>query len=136
MRVFEGGMHTRAVYSDYFTEFVPSEREMRLHIFQGRCIGAQNKRWEGEGEQPGIPIRNHDRGWVFVPLVRSSPNSERIAVAVAAVEALGLDFGAVDLLVTPGGGSCVLEVNTAPGLSERFLDLYVEAIREWQHDGS
>lgn len=129
------GQHTRAVFSDYFTEFVPSEREMRLHIFQGRCIGAQNKRWEGDGEAPDVPIRNHDRGWVFVPLVHSTPNADRIEVAAAAVQALALDFGAVDLLVTPGGGTTVLEVNTAPGLSERFLDIYAEAIGAWGRDG-
>ena len=129
-----GGMHTTAVFSDYFTEFVPSDREMRLHIFLGECIGAQNKRYEGEGDVPEVPIRNHDRGWVFVPLERSRPHASRIEVGVAAVEAHGLDFGAVDVLCTAGGGTTVLEVNTAPGLSERFLAKYTDAIREWSHD--
>lgn len=130
--VFEG-FHTESVFSDFFTEFVPSENEMRLHVFRGELIGAQVKKWVGEGDVPEIPIRNHDRGWVFVPYMRKRPNQSRIDAAIAAVGALGLDFGAVDIL---SERDTILEVNTAPGLSERFLSLYVEAIRRWDSDGA
>lgn len=135
IRVFDGG-HTEGIFSDYFTEFVPSAREFRIHVFRGEVIGSQVKQWEGEGDVPDTPIRNHSRGWVFVPFVRSQPNRSRKDAAVSAVEALGLDFGAVDVLAGTDGNTYVLEVNTAPGLSERFLNLYADAIREWQHDRS
>lgn len=130
--VFDG-LHTEAVFSDFFTEFVPSDNEMRLHIFRGELLGAQIKKWEGVGDVPEVPIRNRDRGWVFVPYLHSRPNQSRVDAAVAAVEALGLDFGAVDIL---SERDTVLEVNTAPGLSERFLDLYADAIGAWGRDGS
>lgn len=126
------GPHTRAIYSDFFTEYVPCVREMRLHIFKGELIGAQNKRYEGESEEPAIRIRNHDAGYVFVPLVDSRPHDSRISTAVSAVSALGLDFGAVDLGITEDGKEVVFEVNSAPGLSERFLDIYVEALNAWR----
>lgn len=130
-----GGTYTsEAVYSDFFTEFVPSVREMRLHIFRGELLGAQLKQLDTADEgvaEDTVPIRNHGNGYVFVPYLHSVPNSSRIDAARNAVSSLGLDFGAVDLLCLDGGGECVLEVNTAPGLSERYLDLYVGAISEW-----
>lgn len=132
IKVFDAA-HTEAIFSDYFTEFVPSEREFRIHVFRGQVLGSQVKKWEGEGDAPETPIRNHAKGWVFVPFTRSRPNASRIEAATSAVEALGLDFGAVDIL---SERDTVLEVNTAPGLSERFLDLYANAIGEWGRDGS
>lgn len=129
------GPHTRAIYSDFFTEYVPCVREMRLHIFRGELIGAQNKRYEGDGNEDSIRIRNHDNGYVFVPLIESRPNASRIEAGVSALKALGLDFGAVDLGITEDGKEVVFEVNSAPGLSERFLDIYTEAIREWSQQG-
>jgi len=129
------GMHTTAVHSDFFTEFVPSEREMRLHIFQGELILAQNKKRETDTPEDETPIRNRDQGYVFVPLVRSRPHESRIEQARLAVGSLGLDFGAVDLLCTPGGGSVVLEVNTAPALTSPTLArAYLDCISAWAVD--
>jgi len=125
------GPHTRAIYSDFFTEYVPCVREMRLHIFRGELIGAQNKRYNADGEEAAVRIRNHDNGYVFVPLLDSRPNTSRIECATRAISALGLDFGAVDLGITEDGKEVVFEVNSAPGLSERYLDIYTEAIRGW-----
>ena len=42
---------------------------------------------------------------------------------------LGLDFGAVDLLLTSDLRVMVLEVNSAPGLSGSTLSKYVEAFK-------
>lgn len=130
IKVFDAA-HTEAIFSDYFTEFIPSAQEFRIHVFRGECIGSQVKKWVGEGDVPDVPIRNHVRGWEFVPFVRSRPNASRIEAASAALSALGLDFGAVDVLAGEDGNTYVLEVNTAPGLSERFLNIYADAIRRW-----
>lgn len=124
--------HTDAIYSDYFTEYIPAVQEFRLHMFRGELIGAQVKKFEGEGEEAEVPIRNHSNGYVFVPFMHSRPHQRRIDTAGAAIEALGLDFGAVDLLVSADDRSIVLEVNTAPGLSsDRTLEAYTEAISAW-----
>lgn len=129
IRVYRPG-EPRAVHQLY-TQFVPSVREMRIHVFQGEMIHAQIKQYRGDGEAPTHPIRNHSRGWVFVPYVRTRPNQDRIDAAVAAVEALGLDFGAVDLLVGDDGRSYVLEVNTGPGLTPRTALAYARAFEGW-----
>ena len=74
-------------------------------------------------------VRNRNNGWVFC---RSNldriPDNE--SIAIQAVEAAGLDFGAVDIIRTPNRESIVLEINTAPGLEGETLVSYTNAIRE------
>ena len=48
--------------------------------------------------------------------------------AIKAVEALDLDFGAVDIIETRQGEIFVLEVNTAPGLEGKTVESYGNAI--------
>ena len=49
----------------------------------------------------------------------------------AAIKALGLDFGAVDIIYNEAEDQhYVLEVNTAPGLEGTTLQKYTEAILE------
>ena len=96
----------------HYTQFIPSSHEMRIHVCDGEMVRAQIKKGE---EECDFPIRNHDNGYTFVPFVRQRPNAERIQVAVDAVKALGLDFGAVDLLCGRDGRSYVLEVNSSAG---------------------
>jgi glutathione synthase/RimK-type ligase-like ATP-grasp enzyme len=60
-----------------------------------------------------------------------SPPAEALDIAVKAVAALGLDFGAVDVAWNEHYNKCVVfEVNTAPGLYGHTLDVYVNAIKE------
>ena len=87
--------------------------EFRVHVFRGQSIRLGMK-IPGDNAHPWIRSCRH--GWrisygsdaqnAYVSGVRS--------IAKRAVEALGYDFGAVDVGV--GRGAVVLEVNTAPGL--------------------
>jgi glutathione synthase/RimK-type ligase-like ATP-grasp enzyme len=52
-------------------------------------------------------------------------------IAAAAVTALGLDFGAVDLAQRPDGTLFVLEVNRAPGVEAGTAVAYAQAIQRW-----
>lgn len=112
-------------------------QEYRVHIFRGTSIDfVQKKRRNGAREQEnyenfGRYIRNHGDCWVFARSGVELPEcAER--EARAAVEALGLDFGAVDLLVRDDR-AYILEVNSAPGLDENGTTLtkYVEAISNY-----
>jgi hypothetical protein len=134
--------------SDFYTKYFPKTHEFRAHVFSGRLIDlTQKKLKNGQSKQDGADpvakiVRSLDNGWVHAHegLDVSPERRERLEkAACAAVGALGLDFGAVDILLYvpdkgPRKGTDVLavaEVNTAPGLAnEVTLKAYEDCIRE------
>lgn len=116
--------------SDYFTKWLPSISEWRFHIFNGKSIARGKKVWSLEGPEPEQPIRSRKFGYRMVH--NQTPPKGLRKLAKRAVEALGYDFGAVDVLELQDGSGCVLEVNSRPGLSSPLvLDAYEKAIREY-----
>ncbi len=90
--------------------------EYRVSVCDGQVIDYSQKKRRRDYEGRIDPyIRSYGNGWVFC---REEVNLPELAAITAqdAVEALGLDFGAVDLGVHRGGDTCVYEVNTAPGI--------------------
>jgi len=58
-----------------------------------------------------------------------APCTVRNSISIAAVDALCLDFGAVDIIYNEHEDKYyVLEVNSAPGLEGTTLEKYVEAL--------
>ncbi len=106
-----------------YTKFIEDGVEYRVHVFNGEVIDYQKKFGTAS-------IKNHDNGTIFIrtidgePLKRIEDNEK---IAVDAVKALGLDFGAVDI-IRKDKKSFVLEVNTACGMEETTLNSYVQAI--------
>ena len=75
-------------------------------------------------------VRNLDGGFIFARegVVEAPEASEE---ALKAVAALGLDFGAVDIMYNARENKYyVLEVNTAPGLAGTTLEGYAKRFRE------
>lgn len=112
-----------------YVKYIRKTMEMRIHVAFGQPIFLQLKLRQSNNEQTADQklIRNHDNGWVFAPRPIEGPILEAAAVeAVKAVAALGLDFGAVDLIVGKKDVQpYVLEVNTAPGIqSPTLIDAY------------
>jgi glutathione synthase/RimK-type ligase-like ATP-grasp enzyme len=115
-----------------YTRYFKGRDEYRIHVAGGEVIDRQQKRrrLDDEGEAHAFnAIRNVANGWVFCrDDVEVIPMADE--AAVAAVDALGLDFGAVDLKVNQQRTRVgVLEVNTAPGLEGTSLGIYAAAIR-------
>lgn len=107
--------------------------EFRIHSFQGKSIRAGIKAPRIDADKPASIhpwIRSWDGGWRILYDGVSSKKAHR-ELAHAAVSALGLDFGAVDIGVDAAGALIVLEVNRAPGLDGRTIDCYAEAIQRW-----
>jgi hypothetical protein len=110
---------------DYYIEYVPIKKERRYHVVKGNVIAASYK-YGGETEGKGEYCRNFKTGWRFSEY---KPEPKLATVAKKAVDALGLDFGAVDLIIGEDNKIYVLEVNTAPGLIEKRAECYAEAFR-------
>ena len=83
---------------------------------------------------PNMVLRSNKLGWKF-SIVKKYDDS-LAALAVDAVKALGLTFGAVDCCVNTNSNPYVFEVNTGPGLEGTSFDKYVEAFTEALKAGS
>jgi glutathione synthase/RimK-type ligase-like ATP-grasp enzyme len=128
------GLEAAARNHDFITIVVDSDTEYRAWVYRKRVLAVYEKR-----QIPGSVStrfgRNRANGWTFHGL-----NSENIPeavrrVAIASVKALDLDFGAVDILgkwvdeahtdVIP----TVLEVNSAPGVSDEHRTAIVKLVK-------
>lgn len=111
-----------------YTLYVKKKKEFRVHVFGGQVIDVQQKK-KRNGVEADSLIRNHDNGWIFAHEDVVEPTGLR-ELGVQAVQALGLDFGAVDIIWNEKQNKCfVLEVNTAPGLSDSTAEKYANAIQ-------
>lgn len=113
-----------------YTKYIPKKHEYRVHVFGGRVIDCQQKkkRQEVPNDQVNYQVRSYQNGWVFCRENIQKPTGLD-ELAVSAVQALGLHFGAVDVIYNEKDNKCyVLEVNTAPGLSGQTVTNYANAI--------
>lgn len=122
-------IHDGAARGEWYSKFIPNDREYRIHVVNGEVIRVQRKYLEHPDKRTSEHIKNHDNGYVF-KAPQKTLNKSRLEAAVKAVEALGLDFGAVDLVIDHNGLEYVLEVNTAPACSPLTLSAYVEAFKK------
>lgn len=117
-----------------YTRGVENHGEYRVHVFDGEVILYQKKsrRVDEDGnvvtaEGAEADVRNLASNWVY--RTGNLKRLERIeTLAIDAVLALGLDFGAVDIIKDADGNVMVLEINTAPGLGNtETLQAYTDA---------
>lgn len=117
-----------------YVKYVRKSKEYRAHVVNGRVIFVQEKkrRLNFERDANQNLIRNYDNGWVFALTNEGNVPQGVHDEAIKAVNALGLDFGAVDLIVGKRDGRIVvLEINTAPGVeSPTLLAAYTAAFKE------
>lgn len=114
-----------------YVKYIKKSAEYRIHVFKGEVIDIQMKRKRRltPNEEVNYQVRSHAGGWVFCRSDATPPDGVRQS-AVNAIRALGLDFGAVDIIYNQHYRKpYVLEVNTAPGLEGQTITTYVNAIR-------
>src|SRR3990167_2517295 len=112
----------------HFMEYIGGGREFRVHVAFGKSIKIAEKTGGNS------IIRNFKYGSRFIYPDFNHKKSLR-RVAKQAVEVLGLDFGAVDV-IHKDGRFYVLEVNTAPSLTSASdtLGRYVKAFERSAYD--
>lgn len=135
--VSEGGMdviHMREIKHralPLYVKYIKKTYEYRIHVFKDRVIDIQQKRKKRGYDEINHQIRTHNNGWVFTRM-DVNPNQLVISESIKAVQSLGLDFGAVDVIWNNHYAKAyVLEVNTAPGLEGTTVDKYINAIKEY-----
>lgn len=104
----------------HFMEYIEFDREYRVHIFDGKSIRVSLK------EPDDTP-----RGWTA-----RKPGDIKLAkvrdAAKLAVKAVGLDFGAVDVMARGEQNNevWVSEVNAAPGIGGSMPAVYMEQFKK------
>lgn len=126
---YEEGQVYPAIH-EWYSAYVPNTREYRIHVFADAVIRIQGKYLDFPEQHTNPYIKNYAQGFRFrTPDKRL--NADRTEAAIAAVSALGLVFGAVDLLIGEDRRAYVLEVNTAPKLAPLTCSQYTAAIRDY-----
>jgi glutathione synthase/RimK-type ligase-like ATP-grasp enzyme len=108
----------------HFMEYIDNaEHEYRVHIFKGKSIRISEKEFYGRDG-------NHK---LYTTIKPTGEIKHVRKAAKKAVKALGLDFGAVDVL-EKDGQAYVLEVNAAPSLGGTLPELYAKTFKEWYEE--
>jgi glutathione synthase/RimK-type ligase-like ATP-grasp enzyme len=116
-----------------YVEYLKKNKEYRIHVIGDAVVAIQRKarRHDTPDDEVDWKVRNHKNGFVFA---RQDVNVSEDCLSAArdAVKALGLSFGAVDIIVsTRDKKPYVLEVNTAPGLEGQTINDYAEGFKKF-----
>lgn len=113
-----------------YTKYIFKDKEFRVHVVGDKVIDTQQKIKDPNKEVVTWKVRSHANGFIYA---RNNvhPDHVRDALAIAATGALGLHFGAVDIIQDKAGAYYVLEINTAPGLEGQTVERYAQAFRNW-----
>lgn len=115
-----------------YTEYIRKTEEFRIHVGRHGVFFVQRKARKRDvpKEEVNWKIRNHQNGFIYA--------NQNVIVdddvcddAITAVQALGLDFGAVDVIIGLDGKHYILEVNTACGLEGTTLEKYREQFADF-----
>lgn len=121
------------IHAPLYTRYVKKTHEYRVHVLRNGeevTFHVQQKRTR-IGEDADYEIRNLEGGWVYCTDGVEADQSV-LDCARDATIALGLDFAAVDIIWNKTHGrSYVLEVNTAPGLMGRTVEVYADYFKGW-----
>lgn len=123
------------VQAPLYTKRVKKQEEYRVHIFRGGVIDVAQKRlrrgFAGHADRNAY-VRNFHNGWIHAHDNVVCPDSVK-EISIQATQALGLDFGAVDVGLTAKGLPFVFEVNTAPGLeNQQTINAYINAFNNYK----
>lgn len=114
-------------YAPLYTVFFDKTHEYRVHATKDAVFDFQAK-LQRNGEEADPYVYSYDNGRVFCRNGIELPD-EVAAQSVAAVAALGLDFGAVDVAMNDDGTVKILEVNSAPALEGSTIESYINMLR-------
>lgn len=132
VRIVEPGQELQE--APMYVKYIAKKHEYRIHVFRDKVFFVQRKarQYDVPIDEVNWKVRNIKGGFIY-----ANQNVDVADVAkeqaIITIKALGLDFGAVDMIYNERHNKFyVLEVNTAPGLTNTTLDKYVEVFKELQ----
>lgn len=131
------------VAAPLYTRYFPKTHEFRVHVVNGKAVDLVEKKIRNDlkEDHENRIIRNHRNGWVFAHDNLSFSSLDRSileSLGVAAIQAVGLDFGAADILACLDDNvprritkAIICEVNAAPGIENTVTQAaYVKGLNE------
>jgi glutathione synthase/RimK-type ligase-like ATP-grasp enzyme len=106
-----GYAHTIRYCPTTFQAYVPKLFELRVTVVGGRVFAAEIH--SQQSKRSRVDWRQYDLGKTPIRVHDLPKDIERSCLAI--VEALGVIFGAIDMIVTPDGRYVFLEINTLGG---------------------
>lgn len=113
--------------SDYWSEFIPKEKEFRYYTAFGRVIAVAEKI---AGDREAIAWNHALGNSSFMNVRWNDWNLKAARAALEAQKAIGIDFGGVDIM-TKGRNVYVLEMNSAPTLSTEYRQIVFARMFSW-----
>jgi len=113
--------------TNYFLQYIPVAREYRINICFGKVARCHTKT---PTDGCDSIVRTHSKGWLFEHIPYANVGRNIIKQAQRAMKAVGLNYGAVDIIKAEDGGVYVLEVNSAPALGDAGLENYVDRFQD------
>lgn len=114
--------------SDFYTEYIPKKKEYRVHVFEGDVIIITEKIPRRRYRYDSICWNNYSHRYVDRRLDLFKRNI--LFDCIKAVVKLGLDFGAVDIIISKHDVPYILEVNTCPALNHEHRKIYANKFKE------
>lgn len=113
------------VWAPLYTKFIESDEEFRVYVVKGEFIDGLYKYPKADSKSD--IIRTETNGWEYGRAPEKITKKMK-EIAVAAIEANGMDFGGVDIIKDLSGDLFVLETNSEPGIghitAKRFADAF------------
>jgi glutathione synthase/RimK-type ligase-like ATP-grasp enzyme len=115
----------------YVSGVVKKKAEYRVHVVGPRVVFVQNKLWVSSDGLAGTHnVQGHPWKWMKWSELEVLPGAaECMEAAIKACRACGYDFGGVDVMLDENDKPCVIEVNSAPGLTGNEAVKYGKAIK-------
>jgi len=115
--------------AEFYSKHVQHDQEYRVHVFQGMLVNLGIK--VAQCRNANMMVRNADeRNWDFEH-TEEAPHAVTLA-GIAAVNALGLNFGAADVGYRARENKAyVFEVNSAPGTGHNTITRYASVFTRY-----
>lgn len=117
---------------DYYVKHVDVKEEYRAHVFKGEILRFSLKMPSEKFLEKGEKINPHFKignGWTFsYKNYKDQVPKTLLKAAKDAIDALGYDFGGVDVALLKNGDPIVFEVNSAPWLGGEMQEAYAKRI--------